>query len=187
MRATIRALCAVALALGGAACGAGHRHPGARGPQAAAVVQANATHEYPGPAPPAERAGGAPGPTQAVAAFARAYINWNASDVAATMARLARASIGQARSEMTLAAAEVRADTTLSQGEIANRGSVEAVARLAGTPNGYVVVTRESTTSGVSSAYQGLAPAWHLTLATVTEQRTSAGVRWVVSGWQPEN
>jgi hypothetical protein len=57
------------------------------------------------------------------------YINWNAGDVAATMAHLAQLSIGQARSEMTLAAAEARADSTLSQGEIANHGSVEAVAR----------------------------------------------------------
>ncbi len=153
-----------------------------------AVARANATHEYPGPSPPAQRAAGAAGPAQAVAAFARAYINWNAGDVAATMARLARSSIGQARSEMTLAAAEARADTTLSQGEIANRGSVEAVARLAGRRNCYVVVTREATTSAVSSAYQGLAPAWHLTLATVTEQGTlRAQRRWVVSGWQPEN
>jgi hypothetical protein len=122
-----------------------------------------------------------------VAAFARAFINWNAGDVAATMARLARSSVGQARSEMTLAAAETRADTTLSQGEIANRGSVEAVARLAGQRNSYVVVTREATTSAVSSAYRGLAPAWHLTLATVTEQGTVAQRRWVLSRWQPEN
>jgi hypothetical protein len=122
-----------------------------------------------------------------VAAFARLYINWNAGDVAATMARLARLSIGQARSEMTLAAAETRADTTLSQAEITNRGSVEAVARVPGRRNGYVVVTREATTSAVSSAYQGLAPAWHLTLATVTEQGSPAQRRWVVSGWQPEN
>jgi hypothetical protein len=152
-----------------------------------AVARADATHEYPAPAPPAQRAPGAPGPAQAVAAFARLYINWNAGDVAATMARLARLSIGQARSEMTLAAAETRADTTLSQAEISNRGSVEAVAPVAGRRNGYVVVTREATTSAVSSAYQGLAPAWHLTLATVTEEGTPARRRWVVSGWQPEN
>lgn len=171
-----------------AACGQdGHHRQAAAGPVGRAVAHANARHEYPGPAPPAQRARGASGPAQAVAAFARMYINWNAGDVAAKMARLARLSVGQARSEMTLAAAEVRADTTLSQGEIANRGSVEAVARLTGTRNRYLVVTREATTSAVSSAYQGLAPAWHLTLATVTEQGTPGQRRWVVSGWQPEN
>ncbi|HET9719092.1 MAG TPA: hypothetical protein VFP55_03350, partial [Solirubrobacteraceae bacterium] len=114
-------------------------------PQARAVARANATHQYPAPAPAAQRAPGAPGPGQAVTAFARRFINWNSGDVAAVMTRLSRLSIGQARSEMVLAAAETRVDTALSQGQIANRGSVEAVARLAGSPNRYVVVTLELT------------------------------------------
>jgi hypothetical protein len=119
--------------------------------------------------------------------FASHYINWTAADVAATMARLARSSVGQARSELTLAAAEARADMTLTQGEIANRGSVEAVSRLRGAQNRYVVVTLETTTSALSSAYRGLAPAWHVTVATVTELGATAQRRWAVSGWQPEN
>jgi hypothetical protein len=45
-------------------------------------------------------------------------------------------------------------------------------------------VTREQTTATASTAYQGLRPAWHLTLATVAE--VAAG-RWVVSSWQPES
>jgi hypothetical protein len=120
-------------------------------------------------------------------AFAEAYINWNAADVSAQMARLARASVGQARSELALAAAQTRGDTTLSQGGIANRGTVEAVAPLLGRSGRYVVVTRESTIATETDAYQGLAPAWHLTLATVTAIDSGGGRRWAVSGWQPES
>jgi hypothetical protein len=48
----------------------------------------------------------------------------------------------------------------------------------------YAVVTRERTTATDTSAYLGLRPAWHLTLATVSEQQ---GGGWVLSDWQPEN
>ena len=178
---------AVLVSLTLVACGWAHHAQSAHGPQARAVAQANARHQYPGPAPPAQRAPGASSPAQAVTAFARMYINWNAGDVAARMARLARLSIGQARSELALAATAVRTDASLSQGRISNSGSVEAVARLAGSHDRYVVITREATTSSASSAYQGLAPAWHLTLASVTALGTPSGRRWVISGWQPEN
>jgi hypothetical protein len=47
-----------------------------------------------------------------------------------------------------------------------------------------VVVTLESTSATNTTAYQGLRPAWHVALATVTEQQPG---QWVVSGWQPEN
>jgi hypothetical protein len=151
------------------------------------VARAEATHEYPSPAPPEETAPGQPTALQAVTAFARLYINWDAQDVSGRMARLARESIGQARSEMVLAAAEARADTTIQQGGIANRGVVEAVAPLKRRSGQYVVVTREATTASVTTAYRGLAPAWHVTLATVTDVGTEGRRRWVVSGWQPES
>ena len=48
----------------------------------------------------------------------------------------------------------------------------------------FVVVTRELTTATATNAYQGLRPAWHLALATVTQ--LSPG-HWVLSAWQPEN
>jgi hypothetical protein len=48
----------------------------------------------------------------------------------------------------------------------------------------YVVVTRELTVATATTAYQGLQPAWHVTVATVT-QLASGG--WAVSGWQPES
>lgn len=95
--------------------------------------------------------------------------------------------MGQARSEMVLAAAETRSDTTLRQGGISNAGVVEAVAPRFGHPRQYLVVTRESTAAADSAAYQGLAPAWHLTLVTLVGLGPPGRRRWVVSGWQPEN
>lgn len=147
------------------------------------LAQAARTHELPTPAPP-QHARGAGSPVQAVGTFARIYINWTAQSVAGQMAELARASVGQARSEMELAAAQTARDPQLRAAGIANRGMVESVAPLAGTPDRYVVVTLESTSATDTSAYQGLAAAWHVTVATVIEQ--SPG-RWVVSNWQPES
>lgn len=158
--------------------GAVRRHP------PGALVVAQRTHEYPSPAPPLERAPSRPSAELALLLFATAYVNWNAYDVAARLRALATASVGQARSAMQLQAAQVAADPQLRSGGIANHGSVEAVAPLiGGGGNRYVVVTREWTTASASAAYQGLLPAWHLTLATVRQQ----GHGWVVSGWQPES
>ena len=148
------------------------------------LAQAQATHEYPGPAPPRQSAPGSGSPAQAVAAFATAYINWSAATVAADMEALAQASVGQARSAMELAAAQTGSDYELRRGGIANSGVVEAVAALRERPNEYVVVTRERTTATATAAYQGLAPAWHVAVATVV--RLGAG-RWAVSAWQPES
>jgi hypothetical protein len=100
------------------------------------------------------------------------------------MGVLARASIGQARSAMALAAAQTAGDYELRRGGVSNQGTVEAVAPLAGRPDEYVVVTRELTTATDTTVYQGLRPAWHVTLATVTQL---APGRWVLSGWQPES
>jgi hypothetical protein len=154
-------------------------------PAPAAIAQAQATHEYPSPPPPPQTAaGGTPSPAQAVSAFASQYINWTAETVAARMRTLAAQTVGQARSAMTLTAAETATDYELRQGGIANHGTVEAVAPLPRHRYQYIVVTLESTTATNTTAYQGLLPAWHVALATVTE--LSPG-RWVLSAWQPEN
>jgi hypothetical protein len=100
------------------------------------------------------------------------------------MTELASTSIGQARSALQLAAAQTAGDYELKRGGIANSGTVEAVAPLTASPNQYVVVTRESTTATADAAYQGLRPAWHVTIATVA-RLPSRG--WVLSGWQPES
>lgn len=149
------------------------------------LAQAQATHEYPSP-PPARQNVAAASATapQAIRAFATAYINWTAGTVAADSRTLASESIGQARSMMTLAAAQTAQDYELQRGGIANRGTVEATAPLRGSRDRYVVITRELTTATNTSAYQGLRPGWHLAIATVTQ--LSPG-RWVVSAWQPES
>jgi hypothetical protein len=116
--------------------------------------------------------------------FAGAYINWTADSVGRDMIALASASIGQARSALQLAAAQTAGDYELRRGGIANSGTVEAVARLPGSRNQYVVVTRESTTATADAAYRGLQPAWHVTIATVARL---PGRGWVLSGWQPES
>ena len=66
---------------------------------------------------------------------------------------------------------------------MANAGTIQAIAPAPGRPDGFVVVTLERTRATRSAAYQGLAPSWHVALATVTRR----GGGWVVSGWQPEN
>lgn len=142
-------------------------------------------HEYPSPQPPRETAGGGwASASAAVAAFAAAYINWNAETVSSDLSTLAARSVGQARAAMQLAAAQTASDYELQRGGIANHGTVEALAPLGGSPDEYVVVTRELTTATATTAYEGLAPAWHIALATVTQQRPG---KWVVSGWQPES
>jgi hypothetical protein len=148
-----------------------------------ALAQAQATHEYPSPPVAQSATGGATGATEAVGAFATAYINWTAATVSSDMSSLAARSVGQARSIVALAAAQTANDYELQRGGIANSGQVEAVAPLHGKRYQFVVVTRELTTATNTAAYQGLEPAWHVALATVTQLGSG---RWVVSGWQPE-
>ncbi|MGH2927139.1 MAG: hypothetical protein ACRDL8_02940, partial [Solirubrobacteraceae bacterium] len=110
--------------------------------------------------------------------------NWTAATVSQRLQALADVSVGQARSAMELAAGETARDYELRHGGIANQGVVEAVAPVRGSADRYAVVTRERTTASNSSAYRGLRPAWHVSLATVTRIR---GGLWVLSAWQPEN
>jgi len=150
----------------------------------ATVARAQRTHEIPTPAPADRVEGGWPSPVEAVQVFAEWYINWTASTVAAHLHLLAGAAMGQARSAMTLAAGQVGHDSSIALGGIANSGTVEGIAPVTGENNVYAVITRERTTATNSNAYQGLRPAWHVTLATVTKV---FGHLWTISGWQPEN
>ena len=148
------------------------------------LAQAQATHEYPSPqTAPQTAMSSAAGPLAAIRSFARRYINWQADTVTAQMRALAAQSVGQARSETELAAAHTAGDYELRRGGVANSGTVQAIAPLAGHRHQYVVVTLERTTATATSAYQGLRPAWHLALATVVRL---PGGGWAVSGWQPE-
>jgi hypothetical protein len=179
-RTVIAGLCLLA----GAGCAATHRKAPHRATQSA-LARAQATHEYPSPPPPRQSATHpASSPADAIRAFATAYINWSAQTVASDMQSLAQESVGQARSAMALAAAQTAGDYELVRGGISNHGTVEAVAALAGRRDQYVVVTLESTSATNTTAYQGLRPAWHVAVTTVTHQ---PGGGWVLSGWQAEN
>jgi hypothetical protein len=148
------------------------------------VAVAQSTHEYPAAAVHQRVAAAAADAITAVRSFARAYINWSAATVSADMRALAARSVGQARSIAELAAAQTAQDYELRRGGVSNQGTVEAVSPLPGRPRQYVVVTLERTTATNTTAYQGLAPAWHVAVATVT----AVGVGgWAVSGWQPES
>jgi hypothetical protein len=151
---------------------------------ASAAARAQRTHELPTPTRPETAPGGWRSPVQAVQVFTDVYINWTAATVATHLRLLADASVGQARSAMSLAAAQTGRDSDLQRGGIANAGTVEAIAPVTGEQHVYAVVTRERTTATNSAAYRGLAPAWHVTLATVA--RVDGGL-WTLSGWQPEN
>ncbi|MGO9885274.1 MAG: hypothetical protein ACLPV4_19935 [Solirubrobacteraceae bacterium] len=172
----MRALVCVAIAIGAGACSVPR-------PPNTPIARAQRTHEYPSP-PVHQTAAGLPTPADAIAVFATAYMNWTAADVTGRMRALARLSIGQARSAVLLAAAQTAQDYELRRAGIANSGTVEAVAPLLHSNDRYVVVTRERTTASNTTAYQGLAPAWHLALATVS--RVASGA-WAVSSWRPEN
>ena len=182
MRPALLAIFACTFAATG--CGATHDDQ-RKATRSSPLAQAQATHEYPSPpSPPQIAAGAAAAPTEAIRAFATAYINWDARTVAADMRALAAATVGQARAAMILAAAETAGDYELQRGGIANHGTVEAIAPLPSRPREFIVVTLESTTATNTSAYQELRPAWHVALATVAEQPPDG---WVLSGWQPEN
>jgi hypothetical protein len=127
---------------------------------------------------------GSADPVFVIEAFATAYINWTATTVTRRMRALAEISVGQARSAVQLAGAETARDYELRRSGIANAGIVEAIAPVVGHRDQYAVVTRERTTASNSDAYQGLRPAWHLALATVTRLRPG---QWVLSVWQPES
>jgi hypothetical protein len=157
--------------------------PAAAGSRAT-LARAQRTHEIPTPAPAEKAVGGWRSAVQAVQVFAQWYINWTAGSVATRLHVLAQIAVGQARSAMTLAAGQVGHDSSIALGGIANSGTVEAIAPVTGERDVYAVVTRERTTASHTSAYQGLRPAWHVTLATVTEME---GRLWTISGWQPEN
>lgn len=175
----MRAIACLAIVLGLGACAIPAQPSTPRTP----LAQAQRTHEYPS-APVHQTALGLTTPTGAIEVFATVYINWTAATVSSRMRALAKLSIGQARSAVLLAAAQTGQDYELARSGIANSGTVEAIARLAGSNDEYVVVTKERTTASNTSAYQGLAPAWHLALASVTRL---APDNWAVSAWQPQN
>jgi hypothetical protein len=168
-----------------AGCGVAAPQRAASSARAGRLAQVQATHEYPRARPAHEHPSrSATSAVRAIEAFATAYVNWNPATIVADMRSLSAASVGQARSAMALAAADAAQDYELRRGGIANSGTVEAIAPMIGRREGYIVVTRERTTAANPAAYRGLAPSWHVSIATVTAVAPGA---WVLSGWQPES
>jgi hypothetical protein len=177
-------LLSLALAIAAAGCSLLPGPKPTPGPKPSPPTPAERAHELPTPQPRQTVSAAATSPVVAIEAFATAYINWRAGNVSARMRALAALSVGQARSELSLAADQTAHDYELRNGGIANSGTVRAVAPVLGAAGQYAVVTLERTTASNTNAYQGLRPAWHLALATVKRQR---GGGWAVSVWQPES
>lgn len=147
------------------------------------LEEAQRTGEYPGdaePEPPGPEQALGDTPAAAIEAFARTYTNWEASTLAGNFEKLAEAAVGQAAKDMSLAAQRSRSDYELQRGKIFNRGSVRSISVDREDPKRYVVVTLERSGSD-SGAYDGLRPAFHVTVAKV--QQVADG--WTVSSWQP--
>jgi hypothetical protein len=174
----------VALAIATAGCSLLPGPKPTPGSKPTPLTRAERAHEVPTPQPRQIVSAAAASPVVAIEAFATAYVNWRAGNVSARMRALAALSVGQARSALSLAAAQTADDYELRNGGIANSGTVRAVAPVLGAAGQYAVVTLERTTASNTNAYQGLRPAWHLALATVKRQRSGG---WAVSVWQPES
>lgn len=125
----------------------------------------------------------APTPTAAVTAFAELYVNWTYATLADTRQRLGEIAVGEAAAAQRRAAAETRGDYELRRGKVENHGEIVTVAPQRDAPSSghFVVVTRETTT-GVG-AYDGLPPAYHVTL--VTTEAVDGG--YAVSSWRPQS
>ena len=122
-----------------------------------------------------------PTPQATLERYADLDMNWTAKTVAVVQNQLAAISVGQARAQALQAAASYGRDSTLQASQVANTGTVLAIAPGQGSAAGWwVVVTRETTTG--QGDYAGLPPTDHVTDAQV--ERTRAG--FVVSSWSPQ-
>ncbi len=120
-------------------------------------------------------------PQAALAAYAQTYINWSYRTLSAEQRALAAMSVGAARLSERQAAAASRSDSTIARGHIYNSGRVASVAADATQPGRWVVVTLEQT--GGSTQYEGLARAYHVTLAWLA----AVPGGWAVSEWLPQS
>jgi hypothetical protein len=125
---------------------------------------------------------GSPSPRAAIERYARLYVNWQSSTLAARQRELASISLGQARAQALQAAASAAQDPELTKSQVADHGQLIALSPGTGAAAGeWVLITREHTTG--QGDYTGLPPTVHVTYAQLTH--TPNG--WVISGWQPQN
>ncbi len=123
-----------------------------------------------------------PTPQAALERYANLDINWTANTVAGVQNQLAAISVGQARAQALQAAASYGHDSTLQASQVANTGTVVAIAPGQGPAAGWwVIVTRETTTG--QGDYAGLPPTDHVTDAQVEHTRNG----FVVSAWSPQS
>lgn len=141
--------------------------------------------EPPAPAPPSPAAqapaGVQPTPTLALTAFARRYTNWTYRTLSADQRSLAAISVGAARLAERQAAVSSQGDTTIARGHIYNRGQLVSIARDLARAGWWVIVTREQT--GGDTQYEGLAAAYHVTIATLAN--VTGG--YAVEQWLPQS
>jgi hypothetical protein len=104
-----------------------------------------------------------PTPQRALTVFAERYINWTYQTLTADQRTLAAISVGAARRSEQQAAARSVADTTISRGQVWNKGQVVSVSSDLARPGMWAIVTREQT--GGNSEYEGLPASYHMTLA----------------------
>jgi len=137
------------------------------------------------PPPPAPSEAGAANvqgtAVRALGAFASLYVNWSYQDLTSRQRTLAAMSLGSARDAELQAAASSSSDETLRAAQLRNSGTVMSVARDQGEPGLWVIVTREQT--GGSGGYEGLPPAYHVTLARLA--KVPGG--YAVSEWLPQS
>jgi hypothetical protein len=189
---SIAAAAALALVVGGCLSiqnpDATRSHPAAKPTTATGSTDATPAPERSGTIPAAARhaehqlapGAGASAPTAALERYARLWINWTAATVVARQRQLAGSSLGQARAQALQAIATLRHDRALARSQVANHGTVVAIASALGTPGEWVVVTRETTTG--QGDYAGLPPTLHVTYA----QLTHTTHRYVVCRWSPQ-
>jgi hypothetical protein len=123
-----------------------------------------------------------PTPQAALERYASLDINWTAKSVAGVQKQLAAISVGAARAQALQASVAYGHDSTLQASQVANTGTVVAIASGQGPATGlWVIVTREITTG--EGDYAGLPPTDHVTDAQV--EHTQHG--FVVSAWSPQS
>lgn len=126
-----------------------------------------------------------PGATAAAAASARAaleryaslYVNWQAGQLPQRARELRALATGQARAQALALASRAKA---LERYQVANAGSITAIAAGQGQELGRWAVITNETTSG-TGPYAGLPATSHVTWATVAHQHHA----YVVTGWYP--
>jgi adhesin HecA-like repeat protein len=118
---------------------------------------------------------------QALTSFALLYINWSYRDLTSRQRTLAAISVGAARTAESQAAASSAGDVTLGAAHLANSGSVVSITGDQAESGLWAIVTHEQTHG--SGDYEGLPPAYHVTLARVT--RVPGG--YAVSEWLPQS